>query len=643
MNDTIQTVMLIDYKKIIKVIIMDNVKKYLKGSKLIIILIITFFIALIVKKTFSANENMYTRDQLQKMVTSAAISYYYNNIYSDYEQRLLDSDIKYPKITTSNNACVKVSQDTIKNGTNNSCKSTSDNKELYSTTFYRNTKITPEQVSRSNEFHVDCTGFAYLVYSNVLGYDLSEFYRLSTAAKYTSVKKNDDGTYSPNTYVSNSNKDRYNKNVNKFGRVWNSTGNIIRINNCIIYNKGDRTKCIFSDSDDLTNEFVKYNNGGAYAALGRKYVETSGKSEIVYNYIFKEGDYEKQFDTNVLPYFEKGNSNFVLQSGDMIGFKYANSGHVMIYVGIALNKNDAGLIHATGYDDSFDSFSVRYEPNVYNVLLKKKAVTDVDKQMASITVYRPVNKYCNGSTCTNSNITENDKARVTFSGTKVEQYVKKKENDTSRTITKYNSVDVGDTIIYGLSLEDKRNYGYCSDSSKNKSNCPEGEWKETGTVFDNDTEGTYSVEFTAPKGVTIKKYPDGYSCKVNSDKTTTCNGVGSRYPTFEALVNSDASNKLSSGKYTVTYKESTLSLSSISVNINNTINSNDTNKLQETINNFKEKNYTYTTSDQIKSTTDINGNITKMSSLDYIKYIYYNTFNIDLRALTGSKIIKSLF
>ena len=267
---------------------MNKLKKFISNYRSLVILIVAVCIALVVKKTFSTNENVYTREELQKMVVSAAVSYYYNNSYSDYEQYLLDSDIIYPSVTTSsNNSCVRVDEATIKSNTDGACTSTSTNYKMFSTTFYRNTKITPEEVSKSNQYNVDCTGFTYLVYNNVLGYDLSEFYRLSSPAKYTSVQKSTDANnntvYSPEIYVSNSNKERYDKTVNKFGRVWNSTGNIVRIGNCIAKNSGDRTQCQFTDSTDLTDEFDKYNNGGAYASLGRKYVDTSNKSEIVYN------------------------------------------------------------------------------------------------------------------------------------------------------------------------------------------------------------------------------------------------------------------------------------------------------------------------------------------------------------------------
>ena len=630
---------------------MNKLKKYISNYRSLVILLVAVCIALVVKKTFSANENVYTREELQKMVVSAAVSYYYNNSYSDYEQYLLDSDIKYPSVTTSsNNSCVRVDEATIKSNTDGACTSTSTNYKLYSTTFYRNTKITPEEVSKSNQYNVDCTGFTYLVYNNVLGYDLSEFYRLSNPAKYISIQKstdeNNNTVYSQKCYLSNSNKERYDKTVNKFGRVWNSTGNIVRISNCIAKNNGDRTKCQFPEDESATcstnttqDELNKYNNGGTYASLGRKYVDTSNKSEIVYSYIFKDGSYESQFDESVLPYFEKDNSKFLMQPGDMLDLAYGSNGHVMVYVGNALNENDTGLIHATGADREYDSFSVRYEPSIYDYLLSKKS-----RQIKSIAVYRPINVYCDSDTCTNKNITSNDKARVTFSGTKVEQYVQKKENNTSRTITKYNSVDVGDTIVYALSLEDKRNYGYCSDSTKTKSYCPTGEWKETGTIYDNETDASYDVVFKAPKGVTIKNFPKGYKCTVNSDKTTTCSGSGSRDPKFEATINSDATSKLSSATYAVTYKGSTLNLSTINVLVNNTINYNDVDKMQKTIDEFKSKNYTYSKYNKIESKTNINdSSITQMGALDYIKYIYYNTFNIDIRYLYGQRIIDALF
>ena len=64
----------------------------------IFLIIIILCICLTAKTTFSVSTKQYTRDQLQKMLVSAAISYYYNNYYSDYEQYLLDADVEYPSV-----------------------------------------------------------------------------------------------------------------------------------------------------------------------------------------------------------------------------------------------------------------------------------------------------------------------------------------------------------------------------------------------------------------------------------------------------------------------------------------------------------------------------------------------------------------
>lgn len=74
----------------------NAIVKRLKYPVATIVLVTACYICLTAKETFSAATKNYTRDELQKMVVSAAVSYYYNNYYSDYEQYLLYSDIVYP-------------------------------------------------------------------------------------------------------------------------------------------------------------------------------------------------------------------------------------------------------------------------------------------------------------------------------------------------------------------------------------------------------------------------------------------------------------------------------------------------------------------------------------------------------------------
>lgn len=628
---------------------MSKFKDFIKKFKYLIIIVgilVVGCIFLIVKKSFGVSTNTYTRDELQKMLVSAAVSYYYNNYYSDYEQYLLDTDVKYPAPSGSNNECVL----DYKNATN--CVSKSNYYPLVSTTFFRNLNITPEEVGRSNLYNTDCTGFTYLVYNNVLGYDLSEFYSFSGTTNV--VRISTDGVPEKRRAVSS--KSDYYETANKFGRIWNSNGNLGRITNCLVKNNGDRNACAFNSLSD--DELKKYNIDGEYSKKGVSYVDRNNKSELVYNYNFKNLTYGDSTNyanyltewNNVIKYFDKSDSSFLMQPGDMLKLAYTSNGHVMVYVGEAFNTNDAGLIHSTGTDGSWEDFSVRYERNVSEYLnykltnLKEKG----DKsRITSISIIRPINKYCSTvdgkETCTNNNISSNDKARVAFSGTRVEQYVTKD----GRGISTYNSVDVGDTVTYGISLEDKRKYGYCSNSSKTKKTCvcPDNnpncglEWIETGYVYDNSENASFKIKFTLPQGTTISKYPAGFKKIVNSDNSISYEGTGYRYPTFDVIINSSDSGKIGTGKFEVTYKGSTLTLETIELNVNRTVNSNDVDKLNNTVNNFKG---TYSTSDQISKTSNIN-TTTKFSSLDFIKYIYYNNFNIDLSYLTGQKIADSLF
>lgn len=635
----------------------NAIVKRLKYPVATILLVTACYICLTAKETFSAATKNYTREELQKMVVSAAISYYYNNYYSDYEQYLLDSDIVYPYIGGNDvsdkgaNKCILDYQN--KTG----CVSADNYYPLVSTTFYRNLKITPEEVSRSNMYNTDCTGFTYLVYNNVLGYDLSEFYAMATTANV--VRINSSGK--PEKTKAVTSMEDYFDTANKFGRIWNSTGNLGRISNCLVENNGNRNACIFSSvlSDA---DMKKYNTGGEYSKTGVSYVDTSNKSELIYNYNFKNltyedasnySNYKAEWD-NIKKYFTTGNSEFIMQAGDMLRLAYTSNGHVMIYVGKAFNSNDTGLIHSTGTDRSYDKFSVRYESSISDFLDNKiKYLKDNKKdkeRIISISVLRPINKYCNKTTCTNENITSNDEARVAFSGTRVEQYITKD----GRSISSYNSVDIGDTITYGLSLEDKRKYGYCSNSSKTKSECVCTEenqncglkWVETGNIYDDGPSGKkeYTIKFTSPKGATLKECPKSFSKKTNQDNSVSCvyTGTDWNYPQFNVNIDSSAPSKIEPGKFEVTYNGSTLELKTIELNVNRTINSNDISKLNEKINEFKNKNYTYSTSSQITNADSMKTE-TSFSSLDFIKYIYWNNFKIDLTYLTGQKIVDSLF
>ena len=635
---------------------MSKFIKKIKRSIIFLSLTFAMFSCLMISKTFAITNNTYTREELQQMIVSAALSYYYNNVYADYEQYPLDYDVKYPASTVECNTKGK------------ECKSNSYNYPLVASTFFRNISITPEEVSTSNRFSTDCTGFTYLVYNNVLGYDLSEFYKLAGSNTYTTFNTS---TGKPQKKVLNASIDNFNEAVQNHARVWNSSGNLTRIANCIAAanaNKKDRNVCKFDavEDDALKETLSKYDKDGTEANKGGSYVNNN--SEIVYNYHFCYNTKDEKYDYDnckyaeewkeINPYFNKDDKKFLLQPGDMLKITYKENGHVLIYVGDAINSDDKGFIHSTGSDNSWDEIGIRYDSDIYSYLNEKiqksiSSTRDGDK-LVDLSIFRPLNYYCTGNECTNEKITDNDKARVAFSATRVSSYIKKGAKD----LTSHSSVDKGDTIIYGLNLTDKRNFGYCTISYlTDQTKCEEesGKWKKAGNIYDNNAEESFYVKFTAPDGTKISavEYFNGSTkCKNCTDKcegATTCEGKvnrGATAPRFTLTIDSDKLSELKPAKFEITYKQNTLTLKSVSLKVNRTINSNDVEKLSNTIEDFKSKNnnktYTYSEADKISSTTKINST-TEFSSLDFIKYVYYKNFNIDLRKLSGQEIVKSLF
>ena len=635
---------------------MNKFKDFIKKSKYLIIVLAIFIVGITsfaIKKSFGAStEKTYTREELQKMIVSAAISYYWNNMYSDYEQYTLDFDTPYPAAkdgTNTNNTCIYNYKDYQSQTTK--CISKYNNYPLVSTTLFRNLKITPEEVGRSNMYNTDCTGFTYLVYNNVLGYDLSEFYSLFGTTNI--VRINSDGTPSKKRAVT-SKTDYTDVAIDKFSRAWSTNGNLTRITNCIVHNNGDREKCSFNTTLSDT-ELEKYNIGAAYSKKGEVYTDKNNKSEIVFNYNFSQttsDEYLKEWE-NIKANFIKGDNN-IMQPGDMIKIAYPSNGHVMVYIGDALNTADSGFIHSWGADGSWDSKGIRYENSVYYFLNNKIKDFQNGKnssRITSLTVFRPINIYCSKNsgkeTCSDNKISSNDEARVAFSGTKAEQYIAKDD----RVITSYNSVAVGDTITYHLNINDRRNYGYCSDSSKGKGNCEckdtepncGRKWYTTGSVYETETEEKkkYTIKFFLPKGTTMKDSEHfNYDKEENGYKVYKYTGNGYTYHALDVTIDSSVSSKIEPGIFEITYNGSTLTLKTIELNVNSTISSNAVDELKTTINEFTGK--TYSSTGQITSKEKFK-TATAFSSLDFIKYIYLKNFNIDLSYLNGTKIVDSLF
>lgn len=140
-------------------------KKIKKYKYIVLLLGITLvLLGSIMKVSYAKTE--FTRKELEDMVTSTALSYYYNGKYSDYSQKAMDN-----------------ATGTYRNSIR-----------------YRNFNLTPESINRGNQYFIDCSSFASSVYIHALGYDFSDYYSFSNS-KYLASSFNISYSYaSPQNY-----------------------------------------------------------------------------------------------------------------------------------------------------------------------------------------------------------------------------------------------------------------------------------------------------------------------------------------------------------------------------------------------------------------------------------------------------------
>ena len=122
---------------------------------------------LIISTTLSST-NTYTREELQDMVISTALSYYYNNIYIDYDRTCKDAD------------------------------ETSGDLSLKRTYAWINYNQSPEEVNRSKLFATSCSAFSTTVYKYSLGYDFSDYFEGNLSYSY--LRKDENNTNEESNY-----------------------------------------------------------------------------------------------------------------------------------------------------------------------------------------------------------------------------------------------------------------------------------------------------------------------------------------------------------------------------------------------------------------------------------------------------------
>lgn len=578
-----------------------------------------------------------SRTALEDYVVSTALSYLHNNIYTDYDQYAMDAS----------------SQMTIAN--NKTVKNTSFN--------WRRTNVSPEQISRTNIFSIDCSSFASIVYKYSLGYDFSEHYKAALNNTYYTYD------YKNSVFVRKYVKKPEDvvKRLELTGRGYNVRYYIAA--SALEYGVSSEKKSgsTASSTQDIITENI---------VPGKYYIDNSNTKMGVFIYRVKNSNLNKMTD-ELKEAYRKMES--ILRPGDSINFLREDAsgnvtGHTMVYVGTVLGEK--GLIHSTGNDyytkdgvlnsisKSDDKYSVRYdemETYLFDGRFKNQDIT-------YISVTRPINMYCSGDECdsiANSGNTKNASVRNTFKWLRREQYARttKPSIDSSKlsestkeyniNISDYNSVNVGDNIEYTLLLQNNSYKYYCTGPSSSGYNT-----KDTCTANSNRTWERLGNSKSYSNLVVTAYVPDNTTyVKCNYDCTKNGNKITWKVPTLENgkyvsiryTVRVDSGSKITNGGMQVSQGNKTITMGQLTTKVNPTLNKINAEQMRKTLVEFK--NAISKTNPGIKygstSTTykvkPSEATDSTFSPYGFVKNIYYNAYGIELGDLSGSNIKNAIF
>ena len=520
-------------------------------------------IMLIAIISYSATQSSYaqtttktfTRQEIQDMIVSTATSYLRNNTYSDYDQHSMDASSTYngSSITTFN---------------------------------WRDFNITPEMVSRTNNFHDDCSSFVTQVLINSIDYDFSNYYNYTSNTFY--LFKNFTYTQSKSsktTFIEGYKRTGKSISTFFFNKLANSIANV---------SKGTEYK---NDTD-----FVNY----YYEFTGS---ETTSKRNTVISSVKQR-----------------------LQKGDIVVYRHTTSsgsagGHVMVYAGDFYDNNGTkmtGFIHSTGKSYDFTTETLNRDKYAVQTGTMTVKIDDIinDTKTTSYMILRPINYYCSSKDSCSLTVPNNSLARPSMKDLKIEQYISKDNKD----ISKYNSVNINDTLTYNLDIKNIK-----INPIKNITITAETPSNTTYVSCNNDCKYNNN-EITWTLGNNSNITSNTYSYIVKVDKQTTITNTGFKIKNPDNTI---------------------LQMSELNTNINPSINNElDTNVLTSIIKLSQELNkngyltYGTSTNNNIYKTdiTTINeNNKVTLSSVDYIKFLYYNAYGIDLSTMTKDNIKTSLF
>ena len=631
-------------------------KKFLIIGTLFLLFGAIIVLSAIYRNSYALENRVYTREEVEEMVVSTSLSYFYKNLYSDYSMYLKDQHYGYTKVTTSG------------------------------TYAWRSMDHSPEDVSRNHKYFIDCSGFAYMIYKYALGYDFSDHYQ---NARYNYFKNGYKYAYynMPNSNITNYPDIYYSEKMDQelFSEMVMNTA--LEPDGTFYSNISKNAfKEMSENISDVTGAYI--NNS------------TSNKTQAVY-YFEADGttisEVQEQIKDKSAVMAEELKS--ILRPGDIVNYYFrtknddgtvsGNSGHVMIYVGGAINQEEQGFIHSAGYDYTYnddgtmkspgnDTYSVRYD-NFER--LASNILTENDTLIGyKISVERPINQFCDDDVCSfpsgsdsfskavDLDLVNQSVNRSDFSRLRLEQYtqVSKVYTDTLTTdsleennfvngMSNFNSVNVGDTFSYIFRVQNKANFSYCSRGNYYTESGCENAGYEWRYAEGSDNYSYKDITITNVLPDNVEYIPDSCSrdCTYDEESRTitwkedeiepasgmVTNVYSASVPTYVysyqvkaleegVIVNSGI--EISSG-------DKSLKMSSIETSVNPTINGINMDLMKSYVDKFNDlfssglitHNGTTITGNYKQDLNSLNTNI-NLAEGEFVKMLYYNAFGIDI-------------
>ncbi len=567
---------------------------------LIIMLFVTISIAVLVLVNIDTNKpsasatTTYTRKELQDYVVSTAASYYYNNIYTDYEGH-------WAEISESN----------------------------YSSVY----DVSPEELSRSKRTTMQCINYVANSYIYSFGFDFSKYKNSLVKSRYTRYSVLDSNNNQSYVYAIDSNT-KYKNTYLYFSKIYSC-----KYMNTI-------AKDNYSKKDPMV--ILTYQKDGYNGAGINTFINGIG-TNVDITTLMTDSRYstQKSIITNAL----KSN----LQPGDIyindhhamlyVGDIFEEGGGMLHSSGssflpgkqVVNNDNtgsepvsDTDVEKPEGFRDGYDSFSVRYSS--YDFILDSQVTQNKNKVNTVVTILRPINIICkkwsaDGKTCTELNsdfvkLNPNVKARTKLKYLKTEQYVYN-EADKRDLSANTASVNKGDILTYRINMKNMSKISFCSTGKKtNEKDCKSegGTWK---TINKNKTYSSIIINAKIPEGTTFVSCNNSCFCYDKNDRIVKCSSTNKnlywkltdfkpgneKEYSYNVKVKTDISaDKVVNTGTRIKYDGSVLTMGKITIFVNSTINGVYKDKVVKIVD------------------TDIKNNKTCSNSLGYAISIYDSLF-----------------